>query len=192
MADDIKERLIKLLLEKSFRYSEEATIKLASGKMSNYYIDCRKTTYSPEGQYLVGNIIFEMIKDLKIDAIGGLTMGADPISCSVAFASHTHKNDIGSFAIRKERKEHGMQKQVEGDVKEGDRVVIIDDVITTGGSTVKAIEAAKREGLDIVKVIVLVDREEGGKEKILEHVSEVEAVCTKSELLEAYKKNAAS
>ena len=192
MADDIKERLIKLLLEKSFRYSEEATIKLASGKMSNYYIDCRKTTYSPEGQYLVGNIIFEMIKDQKIDAIGGLTMGADPISCSVAFASHINKNDIGSFAIRKERKEHGMQKQVEGDVKEGDRVVIIDDVITTGGSTVKAIEAAKREGLDIVKVIVLVDREEGGKEKILEHVSEVEAVCTKSELLEAYKKKAAS
>lgn len=188
MASDIKERLINLLLERSFRYSEEATIKLASGKMSNYYIDCRKTTYSPEGQFLVGNIIFEMIKDLKIDAIGGLTMGADPISCSVAFASHTHKNDIGSFAIRKERKEHGMQKQVEGDVKEGDRVVIIDDVITTGGSTVKAIEAAKREGLDIVKVIVLVDREEGGKKEILKHVSEVEAVCTKSELLEAYKK----
>jgi orotate phosphoribosyltransferase len=191
MADDIKERLIKLLLEKSFRYSEEATIKLASGKMSNYYIDCRKTTYSPEGQYLVGNIIFEMIKNQKIDAIGGLTMGADPISCSVAFASHTHKNDIGSFAIRKERKEHGMQKQVEGDVKQGDRVVIIDDVITTGGSTVKAIEAAKREGLDIVKVIVLVDREEGGKEEILKHVSEVKAVCTKSELLEAYKKKSA-
>ena len=97
-------------------------------------------------------------------AIGGLTMGADPISCSVAFASHINKSDIGSFAIRKERKEHGMQKQVEGDVKQGDRVVIIDDVITTGGSTVKAIEAARREGLDIVKVIVLVDREEGGKE----------------------------
>jgi len=192
MADDIKERLISLLLEKSFGYSEEATIKLASGKMSNYYIDCRKTTYSPEGQYLVGNIIFEMIKDQEIDALGGLTMGADPISCSVAFASHINKSDIGSFAIRKERKEHGMQRQVEGDVKEGDRVVIIDDVITTGGSTVKAIEAARREGLDIVKVIVLVDREEGGKEKILEHVSEVEAVCTKSELLEAYKKKAAS
>jgi orotate phosphoribosyltransferase len=192
MADDIRERLISLLLEKSFGYSEEATIKLASGKMSNYYIDCRKTTYSPEGQYLVGNIIFEMIKDQKIDAIGGLTMGADPISCSVAFASHINKRDIGSFAIRKERKEHGMQRQVEGNVKEGDRVVIIDDVITTGGSTVKAIEAARREGLDIVKVIVLVDREEGGKEELLKHVSKVEVICTKSELLEAYKKNAAS
>ena len=192
MASDIKERLIELLLEKSFRYSENATIKLASGKMSNYYIDCRKTTYSSEGQFLVGNIIFEMIKDQKINAVGGLTMGADPISCSVAFASHTHKKDIGAFAIRKERKEHGMQKQVEGDVKEGDRVVIIDDVITTGSSTVKAIEAARREGLDIVKVIVLVDREEGGKREILKHASEVEVVCTKSELLEAYKKNAAS
>ncbi len=192
MASNLKERLIKLLLEKSFRYSEEATIKLASGKMSNYYIDCRKTTYSSEGQFLVGNIIFEMIKDQKIDAVGGLTMGADPISCSVAFASHTHTNDIGAFAIRKERKEHGMQKQIEGDVKEGDRVVIIDDVITTGSSTIKAIEAARRECLDIVKVIVLVDREEGGKAEILKHASEVEAVCTKSELLEAYKKKAAS
>ena len=76
MTTDLKERLINLLLEKSFRYSEKATIKLASGKMSNYYIDCRKTTYSPEGQYLVGNIIFEMIKGHKVDAVGGLTMGA--------------------------------------------------------------------------------------------------------------------
>jgi len=188
MANDIKQRLISLLLERSFKYSEEPTFKLASGKLSNYYIDCRKTTYSPEGQFLVGNIIFEMIKDQNIDAIGGLTMGADPISCSVAFASHINKKDIGSFAIRKERKEHGMQNQVEGDVKAGDRVVIIDDVITTGGSTIKAIEAVKREGLDIAKVIVLVDREEGGKEAILKHVSEVEAVVTRSELLEAYKK----
>ncbi len=188
MANAIKQRLIALLLEKSYRYTEEPTFKLASGKLSNYYIDCRKTTYSPEGQFLIGNIIFEMIKDLNADAIGGLTMGADPISCSVAFASHINKNDIGSFAIRKERKEHGMQKQVEGDVKEGNRVIIIDDVITTGGSTIKAIEAAKREGLEIVKVIVLVDREEGGKEKILEHASEVEAVVTKSELQEAYIK----
>jgi len=188
MANDIKERLISLLLERSFRYTEEPTFKLASGKLSNYYIDCRKTTYSPEGQFLVGSIIFEMIKGLNVDAIGGLTMGADPISCSVAFASHINKNDIGSFAIRKERKEHGMQKQVEGAVKEGNRVIIIDDVITTGGSTIKAIEAAKREGLEIVKVIVLVDREEGGKEEILKHVSEVDAVCTRSELLEAYKK----
>jgi len=188
MSKDIKERLIKLLLERSFRYTEEPTFKLASGKMSNYYIDCRKTTYSPEGQFLVGSIILEMIKDQKIDAIGGLTMGADPISCSVAFASNINKSNIGAFAIRKERKEHGMQKQVEGDVKNGDRVIIIDDVITTGGSTIIAIEAAKREGLEVAKVIVLVDREEGGKEEILKHISEVEAVCTKSELLEAYKK----
>ena len=190
MANDIKQRLISLLLEKSFRYTEEPIFKLASGKLSNYYIDCRKTTYSPEGQFLVGSIIFEMIKDLKVNAIGGLTMGADPISCSVAFASHINKNGIGSFAIRKERKAHGMQKQVEGDVKRGDRVIIIDDVITTGGSTIKAIEAARREGLEVVKVIVLVDREEGGKEEIQKHVSEVDAVCTRSELLEAYKKSA--
>jgi len=190
MTTDIKQRLLTLLLERSFRYSEEPTFKLASGKMSNYYIDCRKTTYSSEGQYLIGTVIFDRIKDLNINAVGGMTMGADPISCAVAFAARINNSCINAFAIRKERKAHGLQKQVEGAVRAGDRVVIIDDVITTGGSTIQAVAAARREGLEVVKVMVLVDREEGGREEIRKHVPEVDAVCTRSELLEAYKKSA--
>jgi orotate phosphoribosyltransferase len=187
MDPDLHKRLIAILLQKSFKYSDEPTFKLASGKMSNYYIDCRKTTHSSEGKYLIGNIIFDMIKDLEIKAIGGLTMGADPVACAVSFASYLNKIDIASFSIRKERKEHGLQKLVEGDVKEGDRVIIVDDVITTGGSTIKAIEASRNHGLEPVKVIALVDREEGGKDAIAKHIPDVEAVCTRTQLMQAYK-----
>jgi orotate phosphoribosyltransferase len=188
MDQNLKGRLTALLLEKSFKYSDEPIFKLASGKLSNYYIDCRKTTHSSEGKYLIGNIIYDIIKDLDVQAIGGLTMGADPVSCAVSFASFINKQNIASFSIRKERKEHGLKKVVEGDVKEGDRVIIVEDVITTGGSTIKAIESAQNEGLEVVKVIALVDREEGGREEVLKHVPDVKAICTKSELMEAYKK----
>jgi orotate phosphoribosyltransferase len=188
MNQDLKERLTALLLEKSFKYSDEPIFKLASGKLSNYYIDCRKTTHSSEGKYLIGNIIYDMIKDLDVQAIGGLTMGADPVSCAVSYASFINKQNIASFSIRKERKEHGLKKVIEGDVKKGDRVIIVEDVITTGGSTIKAIESAQNEGLEVVKVIALVDREEGGREEVLKHVPDVKSICTKSELMEAYKK----
>ena len=189
MNRDIKERLTALLLEKSFKYSDEPVFKLASGKLSNYYIDCRKTTHSAEGKYLIGNIIYSMIKGLDVECVGGLTMGADPVSCAVSFAAFLNKKNIASFSIRKERKAHGMKKLVEGDVKKGDRAIIVEDVITTGGSTIKAIEAAQNEGLKVVKVIALVDREEGGREEVLKHVSDVESICTKTELMQACKKN---
>ncbi len=185
---NLKQRLVRLLLEKSFKYSDEPVFRLASGKLSSYYIDCRKVTHSAEGKYLIGNIIFNMLQDLDVNAVGGLTMGADPVACPVSLISFLNNSNIASFSIRKERKEHGMKKMVEGDVKEGDRVVIVDDVITTGGSTIKAIEAVRAEGLEVVKVIALVDRQEGGRQEILKHVSDVEPVCTKSDLLEAYKK----
>lgn len=188
MTQELKGRLITLLLEKSFKYSDEPVFKLASGKMSNYYIDCRKTTHSCEGKYLIGNSILAMLAGLEVQAIGGLTMGADPVACAVSYAAFLNKKSIASFSIRKEKKEHGMKQLVEGDVKKGDRVIIVDDVITTGGSTIKAIEAARAEGLEVVKVIALVDREEGGREEIRKHVSDVEAVCTKTELIRALKK----
>jgi orotate phosphoribosyltransferase len=189
MEQNLKEKLTVLLLEKSFKYSDEPIFKLASGKFSNYYIDCRKTTHSSEGKYLIGNIIFNMIRDLDVQAVGGLTMGADPVACAVSFASFTNNKNIASFSIRKERKNYGLRKQVEGDVSEGDRVIIVEDVITTGQSTIKAIEVAREEGLEVVKVIALFDREEGGREEILKHVSDVESVCTKSELMKTYRQS---
>ena len=162
--------------------------KLASGRMSDFYVDCRKVTHNAEGKYLIGNMIFDLIQALPVQAIGGLTMGADPIASAVAYTAFLNKRKINSFVIRKERKEHGLKKLVEGDVQAGDRVVIVDDVITTGGSTIRAIEAAREEGLEVVKAVVLVDREEGGREEIVKYISSVEALFTKTELMEAYRK----
>ena len=187
MDHNLKKRLIELLVAKSFKYSEEPIFKLASGNMSSFYIDCRKVTHSAEGKYLIGNIVFDIVKKLGVSAVGGLTMGADPIACAASYTSFINKMPVASFTIRKERKAHGLKKMVEGDVNEGARVVIVEDVITTGGSTIKAIESARSEGLEVVKVIALVDREEGGKNEILKHVPDVESMCTRSELVQAYK-----
>jgi len=188
MDNELKNRLKKLLIEKSVKYSNTADFKLASGRMSNFYVDCRKVTHNAEGKYLIGNIIFNMIKDLPIDAIGGLTLGADPIAAAVAYTAFLNKKPVNSFVVRKEQKEHGLKKLVEGDVQAGSRVVIVDDVITTGGSTIKAITAARAEGLEVEQVIVLVDREEGGREEITKHISDVRPLFIKTELLDAYKK----
>jgi orotate phosphoribosyltransferase len=185
---NFKDRLKDLLVKKAIRYSDASDFKLASGKMSNFYIDCRKVTHNAEGKYLIGNIIFNMIKDLPIDAIGGLTLGADPIAAAVAYTAFLNKKPVNSFVVRKEQKEHGLKKLAEGDVQAGNRVVIVDDVITTGGSTVKAITAARAEGLEVKVVIVLVDREEGGREEITKYISDVRPLFTKTELLDAYKK----
>jgi orotate phosphoribosyltransferase len=183
-----REKLMKLLIEKSVRYSDTSDFKLASGRMSNFYIDCRKVTHNAEGKYLIGNIIFDMIRDLPIDAIGGLTLGADPVAAAVAYTAFLNKKPVNSFVVRKEQKDHGLKKLVEGDVQAGNRVVIVDDVITTGGSTIKAISAARTEGLEVKLVIVLVDREEGGREEITKYISDVRTLFTKTELLNAYKK----
>jgi orotate phosphoribosyltransferase len=112
-------------------------------------------------------------------------MGADPIACAVSYAAHERGFDIASFSIRKEPKAHGMKQQIEGDVEEGDRVIIVEDVVTTGGSTIKAIEAARREGLDVLGVVALVDRQEGGSAEIEKHVKSLTSLCTKDELIEA-------
>ena len=179
----MKKRLLELLLEKSFRYSDTPIFKLASGKMSCFYVNCKPVTLSPEGMFLVGNLIFEAVKDTNCSAIGGLTFGADPIAVSTAFASHIKGRPFKAFSIRKEQKDHGMIKWIEGDIKPGERVVIIEDVVTTGGSTIKAIERARAEGLEIVKVITLMDRQEGGVEIIRNHVKEVSAIITRDELM---------
>lgn len=189
MEENLKKRLRELLIEKSIKYSDTPVFKLASGRMSDFYVDCRKVTHNAEGTYLIGNMVFDLIQALPVQAIGGLTMGADPIAAAVVYTAFLNKRAINSFVIRKERKEHGLKKLVEGDVQSGDRVVIVDDVITTGGSTIRAIEAARDEGLEVVKAVVLVDREEGGREEIIKYISSVEALFTKTELMEAYRKS---
>ena len=179
------DRLVEMILEKSFKLSDHPTFKLASGKLSNYYINCKPTTLDPEGMNLIGNIIFDKIKDENIDVIGGLSFGADPIAVATAFASGLRGGAINAFSIRKELKDHGIVDWIEGDVKPDTPVVIIDDVATTGRSTVKAVERARESGLIVVKVVILVDREEGGLENIRKEVDDVSAIITRSELMKA-------
>jgi orotate phosphoribosyltransferase len=136
--------------------------------------------------FLVGHLVYEAIKDSDVDGIGGLTFGADPISIATAFTSGLKGKPINAFSIRKTRKDHGIVRWIEGDIKPGGRVVIIDDVATTGGSTIKAIERARSEGLEVVKAVILVDRQEGGLENIRKQVDDVSAIVTRDELIKQW------
>jgi orotate phosphoribosyltransferase len=180
--DQARRQLLELLREKSFRYSPDKPFKLVSGRESPYYIDCRPTTHNAQGLALIGGIIFELIKDLKVDAIGGLTMGADPIAHAVALTSFLKGKPINAFSVRHQPKGHGTGGLLVGDITPGDRAVVVEDVITTGGSVLKAVQAAREFGLQVVKVLILVDRQEGGKEAVAREVPEVEAVFTISDL----------
>ena len=136
--------------------------------------------------FLVGHLVFEAIKDLNADGVGGLTFGADPIAVATAFASELKGKPVNAFSIRKTKKDHGIIRWIEGDVKPGDRIVIIDDVATTGGSTIKAIERARSEGLNVVRAVILIDRQEGGLENIRKHVEDVSAIISRDELIEHF------
>jgi orotate phosphoribosyltransferase len=184
----MKNRLIELIIEKAFKYSEEPVFKLVSGRMSNYYFNCKAITLYPEGMYLIGNLIFDLIKDLDIKGIGGLTLGADPIAYAVAYTSYLRKNPIEAFVVRKTAKSHGTMQWIEGNITKGDKVIIVDDVITTGKSTIEAITRAKEAGLEIVKVMALIDRQEGGREAIEALGYRVDSIITRDEVMEQYRK----
>ena len=183
----MKDELIDILCRHSFKYTEEPSFKLVSGRMSRFYVNCKPTTLSARGMYLVGHLMFDAIKDSQASAVGGLTFGADPIAVATAFASATQDQPVNAFSIRKSRKDHGIIRWVEGDVQPGQQVVIIDDVATTGGSTIKAIERARSEGLEVVKSVILVDRQEGGLDNIRQHVDDVAAIITRDELVKRWK-----
>ena len=185
----MKDRLIELVIEKAFRYSQEPVFKLVSGWMSNYYFNCKTVTLHPEGMYLIGNLVFDMIKDLNAKGIGGLTLGADPIAYAVAYTSFLKKRPMEAFVVRKTAKSHGTMQWIEGNVNKGDRVVIVDDVITTGKSTIEAINRAKEEGLDIVRVISLIDRQEGGREAVEASGYKLDSLITRDEVMERYPRD---
>ena len=169
---DMRKRLIELVRERSFLKSDEPVFRLASGEMSNVYFDLRLTTLSPEGQHLIGNFMFEKLEvaGLSPKAAGGLTMGAAPVACALAHVSHMKGRPIEALVIRKEPKEHGLGRQIEGNVEEGDDVVIIYDVLTTGGSTIKAINIARSYGLNVLAAVVVLDRcEQNGRSNVLDH-----------------------
>jgi len=186
---DMKQELIEILCKKSFKYSQEPIFKLVSGRMSHFYVNCKPTTLSPRGMFLAGHLVFSQIKDLAPDGVGGLTFGADPIAVATAFVSELEGGRVNAFSIRKTRKDHGIIRWVEGDLTAGQRVVIIDDVATTGGSTIKAIERARSEQLDVIKAVILVDRQEGGLENIGKHVDNVSAVITRDDLIAEWNRD---
>ncbi|MCF6148362.1 MAG: orotate phosphoribosyltransferase [Candidatus Kuenenia sp.] len=185
--DDARKELLQIIIERSFKYNEKPVFKLTSGKTSNYYINCKATTLNPASMLLIGHLIYEKIRQLDVNAIGGLTHGADPIAFSTAMVSAMKGRNIQAFVIRKEAKSHGLMKLIEGNVSEGDKVVIVDDVVTTGGSTIQAIDRAREHKLEIVKAIALVDRQEGGRENIEKKDVVFESLYTRDELIEAYK-----
>ena len=180
---DYKERLKELIKERALKVADKPVFKLSSGKMSNYYLDLRNITLDPEGGYIIGNLIFEMIKGKNPDGIGGLTLGADPISYATAMISYINKQPIKPFVVRKEPKGHGAGKQIEGNVKEGDKVFIVEDVVTTAGSSLKAAKVSKEKGLQILGIITIVDREEGGEENIKREGFQFFPIFRVSELL---------
>jgi orotate phosphoribosyltransferase len=179
----MKKELIDLLCRKSFKYSKEPSFKLVSGRLSRFYVNCKPTTLSARGMYLAGHLIFDEIKGSEVSAVGGLTFGADPLATAAAFASGINSLPINAFSIRKTKKDHGIIRWIEGDIEPGQRVAIIDDVATTGGSTIKAIERAHLEGLEVIKSVILVDRQEGGLENIQQHVPNVSCIITRDELM---------
>lgn len=161
-----KDRLLKIL--KSLSY-EEGDFVLASGKRSTYYIDAKETTLNPEGMYLVGNIMYTMVREISaIDAVGGVSIGGDPLVCAVVLAAYGKKDGLVGFLIRKEPKGHGTNRWIEGgrNLKKGMNVIILEDVVTTGGSSLKAIEATEKEGYNVKGIVAILDRLEGGKDTI--------------------------
>ncbi len=161
-----RERLKKLIRECSLRVADEPVFRLSSGKLSRYYVDLKQVTFDPEGSYLVGRLMYELVREFNPDGVGGLTLGADPIAYSVSFVSYMDGNPIKPFVVRKEPKGHGMKRQVEGLLEEGDRVAVVEDVVTTAGSSLKAVRACREAGLEVLGVFAVVDREEGGRENV--------------------------
>lgn len=176
------QRLHHLLAERSAR---RGRFTLASGRESEFYIDARLTAMSPDGLALIGPLALEEIGSAgwKPDSVGGLTLGADPISYAISYASAATSRPLRAFTVRKEAKAHGTGKLIEGPFHTGDRVVVIEDVITTGGSALKAAAAIRAAGGTIEGILALVDREEGGREALEDAGYSVRALARARDIL---------
>ena len=177
-------RLLELLRQLSF---ERRKVILASGKESDFYIDCKRTALTAEGHVLVGRLLFDRIRQVQplVRGAGGLTLGADPLASAVAFTSFLAGEPVDAFIVRKEPKGHGTGQWIEGrkTIPDGSRVAVLEDVITTGGSAIKAIERCRAEGLVVAGCFALVDRMEGGREAIEALGVPVDALFTRRDFL---------
>ena len=181
--DDPK-RLKEILLAKSYR---KGTFTLTSGKTSDFYIDGKQTTLHAEGAYLCGKLLFELIKSeaKPIDAVGGMTLGADPLVSAVSIVSYLEQAPIPAFIVRKEAKGHGTGNYIEGlkNLPEGGRVALVEDVVTTGGTLLKVIDRVEAAGFVVALVVTVVDRQEGGAEVLAEKGYPLKALFTRESLL---------
>jgi orotate phosphoribosyltransferase len=177
-----KQRLVSLLAKRSAR---RGSFTLASGKQSSLYIDARLTTMSPDGLSLIGPLGLDAIRSAQwpADSVGGLTLGADPIAYAISYASAHTASPIRAFTVRKEAKAHGTGKLIEGPFAAGDRVVVVEDVITTGSSAARAVEAVRAAGATVLGVLALVDRDEGGRESLEAKGLSVVSLVSAAEIL---------
>ncbi len=177
-------RLLELLRTLSF---ERRKVILASGKESDFYIDCKRTTLTAEGHVLVGRLLFEKVRRIRplVRGVGGLTLGADPIASAIALTSFLAGEQVDAYIVRKEPKGHGTGQWIEGrkTIPDGSRVVVIEDVVTTGGSALKAIERCRAEKLEPVLCLALVDRLEGGREAIEAQGVPLDALFTRKDFI---------
>jgi orotate phosphoribosyltransferase len=180
-----RDRLKEIILKFSYQQRE---VTLASGRKSNFYFDGKQTTLYPEGAYWVGRLMMDRIQNIfpQAQAVGGPTLGADPIATAVGLISLERGNPLAIFIVRKAPKGHGTMSWIEGSshLRPGMRVVLVEDVITTGGSILKACDRVREAGLHPIGCLVIVDREEGGREALESAGLKVESLFTKSELLE--------
>lgn len=161
-----KERLVELLRERSFA---KRKVTLASGRESNFFVDCKQTILTAEGHAVVGELMFEALAELgDVDAVGGVELGGCPLASAVSLISHQKGRPLPALYVRKERKDHGTGKRIEGDksLRPGLRVALLEDVVTTGGSSLKAVEVLREAGCEVVGIVAIVDRLEGGAENI--------------------------
>ncbi|MDA7951293.1 MAG: orotate phosphoribosyltransferase [Pirellulaceae bacterium] len=170
-----KQALIELVREKGLELGD---FTLASGKKSKYYLDCRKVTLDPKGANLIASGMLSLMDGNLPDAVGGMAIGADPITAAIITLAGQQDLPVKGFIVRKEAKGHGKGNDVEGPVAGGERAVIVEDVVTTGGSSLKAIEKVEAAGIHVEKVLAIIDRLEGGKEAFAEKGYELETLLT--------------
>ncbi|NLW80145.1 MAG: orotate phosphoribosyltransferase [Desulfovibrionales bacterium] len=184
---ELKKRLARLLLEKSYL---EGNFTLTSGKKSDYYFDCKHTALHPEGAWLIGKFFLDMIRSKGgIQGVGGMTLGADPLVSAVTVVSYLEGYPLPGFIIRKKSKGHGTNQYLEGlkNFEPGQNVCLLEDVITTGGTLLKAVDRVREQGLNIVAIMAVLDREQGGRENLAQAGFELQSIFTRNELLEAGK-----